>query len=116
MTFNTEGDYKQHKHFAGTYNYFRVEASAGTGVFLGGLDISVGGAHTYSEGQTPMKNKVSWYVISSSISVGIGGGISIPGSVTGGIGKIFFTNENALDTPKTKIEKIKSYIKFIIPH
>ncbi|GIM53324.1 hypothetical protein CAPN004_23530 [Capnocytophaga cynodegmi] len=116
VTFNTKDDYKKHKYFAGIYNYFRVEASASTGFILGGLDISAGVASTFSIGEGDYPDEHSWYVISSSGSVGVGGGVSIPGSVTGGIGKIFFINEHILDIPKTKIEKIKSYIKFIIPH
>ncbi|MDO4729377.1 MAG: hypothetical protein Q4B43_10305, partial [Bacteroidota bacterium] len=116
VTFNTEKKYKKHEHFAGTYHYYRVELSASTGVFLGGLDISVGGAKTLSVGKNDETNEDTWYVISSSASAGVGGGISIPGSMTGGIGKTYFINPQKVDKPKTNWEKIKSYIKFIIPY
>lgn len=116
VTFNTKDDYKKHEHFAGTYNYLRIEYSASTGFFLGGIDISVGGAKTYSIGQGLNPDEESWYVISSSASAGIGGGISIPGSITGGVGTISFINKGAVGTPKTKREILKSYIKFVIPY
>ncbi|GIZ16118.1 hypothetical protein [Capnocytophaga catalasegens] len=83
---------------------------------MGGLNISVGRSLTYSVGQTPETDEESWYVISTSGSVGIGGGASIPGSVIGGIGKIYFINPQKVDKPKTKWETLKSYVKFIIPH
>ena len=117
MTFAKEDKYRKHVNFEGKYKYGRGGFGVGTGLLLGGLDISAGTAYTYAEGEGEKEEEVSWYVLSYSTSVGVGVGLSpVTPSVTAGIGKTAFINKKAVDTPKTKWEKLKSYIKFIIPH
>ena len=117
MTFAEKDEYKEHIKFEGKYKYGRGGVGVGTGLLLGGLDISVGTAYTYAQGEGKREGEVSWNVLSYSTSVGVGGGLSpVTPSVTAGIGKTAFINKKAVDTPKTKWEKLKSYIKFIIPH
>ena len=117
MTFAKEDKYRKHVNFEGKYKYGRGGFGVGTGLLLGGLDISAVTAYTYAEGEGEKEEEVSWYVLSYSTSVGVGVGLSpVTPSVTAGIGKTAFINKKAVDTPKTKWEKLKSYIKFIIPH